>query len=46
MSDKEPKPQKERSEASKRMEEFLKSIGAQDKTLERMSKASITIRMK
>lgn len=44
MPDKEPKPQKERSEASKRMEEFLKSIGAKDKTAERMGKSTITIR--
>lgn len=46
MSDKEPKPQKERSEASKRMEEFLKSIGAKDKTLERMGKSALSLNRK
>ena len=46
MSDKEPKPQNERSEAIQQMEAYLKSIGAKDKTAERMGKSSIIIRKK
>lgn len=46
MPTKESKPQKERSEARKQMDDFLKRIGAKDNTAERMGKSSLTIKKK
>lgn len=46
MSSKEPNQQKESSEAIKQMEAYLKSIGAKDKTAERMGKSSLFLSKK
>ena len=46
MSDKKPEPKNERSEAIQQMEAYLKSIGAKDKTSERMGKSSIVLSKK